>query len=333
MIAESLLLGITPFNERLCLESIVTSGIAGTWPPMEITGDRGRDWAGPRTLEALRSGVETRFTLRWNVGSDIESFVAWNRLQRDRNQIIIKVGKEGTQIDDRRIFTLLEDLPFAYCGAASASAEWGAAGARIDYSRCSFGDGHNEHGWMCAFKGEGHERLVSRRWLEFGPWRLIRGKNDLSFIQFHDLEVDDETALEQAIPGHQRMGYSADGGYIPPVVTWSVLRDVAAGSIKGLYDASSETLIQVVAGRKVAVEEMLEAAAIKVLQPLAKSVRQVAYVFIDEREARAHLHELWLHGLEVRAIVNGNEIRIDEDYHPTPSVPDWVKRLQDREGR
>jgi hypothetical protein len=162
---------------------------------------------------------------------------------------------------------------------------------------------------------------------------LIRGKDDLSFVQFHDLQTDDETALEQARPGHQRMGNSAIGGFIPVVLPWNRLLDNETKSIKGLYDASTQTLIQVVAGRQVDRLEMIEAAAVKARQPLAKPVRQVAYVFIDEAAARAHLHELWLHGLEVRAVVDGREIRIDEDYAPVPQVPDWVRRVQDREGR
>jgi hypothetical protein len=304
----------------------------GAWPPEKFTADYKEAWTGPRTLEALRAGVDKRFTLDWNVGGDKYAFVSWVRLQRDRNQIMIKARNWGLAPDEQIVRGALEHVSFAYCAGASASSEWGFSGARIDYSGCDFGDGHVDLGWMCGFKGDGHRSIVSRRWLEFGPWRLVRGKNDLSFVQFHDLQADDETALEQARPGHLRMGYSSVGGFIPPVFTWSVLRDAAKGSIKGVYDASTETLVQVVAGRKVEPLEMLEAAAIKVRQPLEKPVRQVAYVFIDEREARAHLHELWLHGLEVRAIINGREIRLDEQHAPKPTPPDWVKRVQDRDG-
>ena len=35
-----------------------------------------------------------------------------------------------------------------------------------DYEKTSFGEGHLPHGWASAFKGKGHDRLVSRRWLE-----------------------------------------------------------------------------------------------------------------------------------------------------------------------
>src|SRR5690606_11851077 len=55
----------------------------------------------------------------------------------------------------------------------------------LAYVAPSFADMHYPHGWACAFKGPGHDRLVSRRWLEHGPWRLIRdNENDVSFVQF-----------------------------------------------------------------------------------------------------------------------------------------------------
>jgi hypothetical protein len=332
MMNRSLFLSITAFDDRECVEAIIRSGILGTWPPDEITFDSGKAWRGPKTVDALRTGAEDNFSLRWSPGSPKKTFLGWDRLPKDKSRAIIKIDCRQRRADIAMLRPFLEEWPFAYCAGSSASGEWGFAGSRIDYIGCSFGNGHNPLGWMCAFKGEGHKALVSRRWLEFGPWRLIRGKDDLSLVQFHDLAVDDETALEQARPGHQRMGNSAIGGFIPVAFTWDILRDPATGSIKGLYDDSSQTLIQVVAGRKVDHFEMMEAAAVKARQPLAKPVRQVAYVFIEEANARAHLHELWLYGLEVRGLINGREIRIDEDYAPVRHVPDWVKRVQDREG-
>lgn len=331
MTNEPVLMSINPFDDRACLDAILHSGIVGSWPPDEITADDGDKWTGPKSLEALRATND--FMLYWNPVSANQAFISWRRLQRDRNRIIIRLENFKVRADVERFLAFLGELPFAYCSGAPVTTKWGHGTAPIDYPGFSFGDGHNYLGWMCAFKGDGHSALVSRRWLEFGPWRLIRGKNDLSFVQFHDLAVDDETALEQARLGHERMGISASGGFISPVLRFTRLIDQNTKSAKGLYSASDETLIQVIAGRNVEPAEMVEAAAIKVRQPLAKPVRQVAYVFIDEANARAHLHELWLHGLEVRAIVNGSERRIDEDYQPKPQVPDWVKELQQREGR
>lgn len=205
---------------------------------------------------------------------------------------------------------------------------WGRSGASYEGPSIGFSDGHWNHGWMCAFKGKGHDRLVSRRWLDYGPWRLIRDEtHDLSIVQFHDLNADDETALAQAKPGHERMGISETGGFIQTDFVWEHQSGAS-------YDPVNQTLLYVVYGRTVSQEEMLEAAAVKLWQPLAKPVKQVAYVFMDEKAARAHLHEAWLHNVEVRTFINGAEVILTETYDPpAPKVPDWVKRLQDQEGK
>lgn len=330
MMNRSLFLSFTPANDRACLEGILGTGMVGTWPPDQIAGDS-EPWLGPKKIDAVRAGVKNRFRFDWN-RNDQNSFLTWIRLQRDPTQALIKARSWAAQADVRMVCEQLEKIPFEYCSGASASSEWGFAGARREYFGCQFGDGHVGLGWMCAFQGEGHRWLASRRWLEFGPWRLIRGKNDLSFVQFHDLRADDETALEQARPGHLRMGYSALGGFIAPQHSWELLCEPAARSIRGVYDETSKTLLQVVAGREIEPLEMFEAAAIKVLQPVSKPIEQVAYVFIDEGQARTYLHELWLRGLEVRAFIGGKERRLDEDYHPVPKAPEWVKRAQDRDG-
>jgi hypothetical protein len=79
---------------------------------------------------------------------------------------------------------------------------------------------------------------------------------------------------------------------------------------------------------------MYEAACAKVLQPFEGiTVAQVAFVFFDEADARAHLHALWLRGLECRWMSPRGEVRLDSDYAPaTPPRPDWVVALQDKEG-
>jgi hypothetical protein len=53
----------------------------------------------------------------------------------------------------------------------------------------------------------------------------------------------------------------------------------------------------------------------------------VAYVFVDEADARAHLHELWLRELECWLVDDKGKRRLDLDYHPVPNPPGWVKRL------
>jgi hypothetical protein len=62
-------------------------------------------------------------------------------------------------------------------------------------------------------------------------------------------------------------------------------------------------------------------------------VRQVAFVFVEEANARRHLHDLWLRGLECRWMSPRGEVRLDHYDAPPPAPPDWVKAVQDREGR
>jgi hypothetical protein len=64
--------------------------------------------------------------------------------------------------------TVLEPLPFEICSLGAAFFdEWIAA----DYPRWGFDRSMIDLGWGCAFRGAGHDRLASRRWLDFGPWR------------------------------------------------------------------------------------------------------------------------------------------------------------------
>jgi len=200
----------------------------------------------------------------------------------------------------------------------------------IDYHTTSFGDGLASHGWACAFKGAGHDRLVSRRWLEYGPWHLIRDEDsDLSFVQFHDLDADPETALKQAKPGHQRMGISKTGGFIQSIYD-------PFFELKGFYLEDEGILEVVVAGREVTQHEMLEACQARYHQPLdGKHIDNVRYVFVEgEQVARTHLHELWLRELECWAIVDWQKVRLDADYDPgPPQKPEWVLAVEAREAQ
>ena len=56
-------------------------------------------------------------------------------------------------------------------------------------------------------------------------------------------------------------------------------------------------------------------------------VDAIAYVFIEEADARAHLHELWLRELECWVVDGAGKRRLDADYRPVPDPPQWVKRL------
>ena len=184
-------------------------------------------------------------------------------------------------------------------------------------------------GWGCMFVGErGHAQLVSRRWLEYGPWLLDRFADDVSLIQFHDLDADPATALAQALPGHCRLGDNDTGG-------WLRSRYTPKYETKGLYVASDQTLRIVVApGRVISEREMLDACAERLVgrYNAEKPIRVVRYAFIDPDDAQRHLHEMWLRDLEVWTFTsNGKEIRIDDTYDPSPTPPEWVRRLRKAE--
>ena len=184
-------------------------------------------------------------------------------------------------------------------------------------------------GWGCMFVGDrGHAQLVSRRWLDHGPWLLHRFADDISLIQFHDLDADPATALAQALPGHCRLGDNDTGG-------WLRSRYTPKYETKGLYVASDQTLRIVVApGRVISEREMLDACAERLVgrYNAEKPIRVVRYAFIDPDDAQRHLHEMWLRDLEVWTFTsNGKEIRIDDTYDPSPTPPEWVRRLRKAE--
>jgi hypothetical protein len=222
------------------------------------------------------------------------------------------------------MLSVLASLDFTISAMRSLFEEW--RDPPFDYDAPSFGNLQEKLGWGCAFRGEGQKRLVSRRWLDFGPWRLLRGPGDTSLVQFHDLEADAATALAQARPGHDRMGFSNHGGFIPREY-------VPENPIDGLYEPAERKLKVLVHGRDVSQGEMLDACSARFHQALgpARPIEKVAYVFAEEERARAHVHELWLRDLECWTFVAGREKRIDTEHHPTPVKPDWVLALENQE--
>lgn len=219
----------------------------------------------------------------------------------------------------------IESIPFDVCSIGTIYPdEWNA----MQVEPFGFGSSHMIHGWACAFRGAGHERLVSRRWLEFGPWRLIRRPGDLSVVQFHDIGVDPETAARHARSGHERMGISRIGGYLQIPYHFT-------STVEGLYVAERRTLEVVVPpGGTIDQVRMRDACALRYMHrvtPAAeKPIDQVAFVFVDEADARAHLHELWLRELEVWLVDGAGKRRLDDAYAPTLDPPRWVLKLDDR---
>lgn len=288
--------------------------------------------AGPPTTLFVDTGgkkVVNGWLERWSAETKDFLSAEWEgrgRLRLDP-ETIVKVSLEEYEFDLNSLLEALGEVPFHICSAATIHAKWTTGALGTEYLARSFGDMHWRHGWSCLFRGEGHNRLVSRQWLDFGPWRLLRGPNDTSLVQFHERDADAATALEQARPGHERMGISAVGGFLQTDFRYS--RDLGA-----LYYASERKLhIVVPTGEEVTQREMLDACAARHYQILGpdQPIENVAYVFAEEHQARAHLHELWLRDLECRTFIEGIEVNLSDDYHPTPVKPGWVTRLEGRD--
>ena len=232
---------------------------------------------------------------------------------------VVKLQREDHPYEPERVLGWLAQLPFEIASFAPVHAEWLASATR--YWAPGFGDLHFSHGWACAFKGAGHDRLVSRRWLEFGPWRLLRGANDTTLVQFHALDADAATALAQARPSHERMGISDVGGFVQTGYVY-------ANGIEGLYVPEERKLKITAFGRAVPQREMLDVCAARHDQALGpeRPIDKVAYVFAEEREAREHLHELWLREIECWTFVDSIETRIDVVHTPQrPEPPGWAR--------
>jgi len=219
--------------------------------------------------------------------------------------------------------TVVESLPFELVSLISPHERaWNAAGKQ----RWGFARTHARHGWACAFRGAGHDRLVSRRWLDFGPWRVIRRPDDTTFIQFHDLAITDpEEAYVQAAPGHQRMGIDAIGGFIQGI-NEDAISDFAA---RCTFSPSTKTLELPLAPRhELTQNEMLVACSLRIhSRTHGQRIDNLAFVFMDKADAERHLHELWLCEIQVWHMDGRGKHRIDADYHPTPDPPAWVRRL------
>lgn len=241
----------------------------------------------------------------------------------DRNSVV-RLSLFDRKCSSEDVLRLLAPLTWSTASFSSIHKSW--FDWDIRYVAPDFGWPHWDWGWGCAFKGDGHERLTSRRCLNYGPWRLLRGPHDISLVQFHDLGADDATALEQAKPGHQFLKKFDMGD--------RQLKDFYFENeelLRGLYLTDERQLRIVIADRPVSEREMLEqrAAVYYGLNDSDKPIDSICYVFILEEQAREHLHALWLHGLQCRTFINAREQRIDDSYQPPASVkPEWVRQLE-----
>jgi hypothetical protein len=180
-------------------------------------------------------------------------------------------------------------------------------------------------GFGLAFRGGGHGRVMSRRWLDRGPWRVLRTPNDTTFVQFHDLDADVSISAAQARPGHMIASHVDQeplplrGAYLPGPV-----------ALRGTYVLPDRQLVVSVVGRTISRCEMRDAVAARFYQLLGtdQPLDNVVYSFLDKTELDQALPDLWLYGHEARLRDGTGWHRMDNKYTP-PSYekPDWVKQL------
>lgn len=309
-----------PRMEELALK--LSSIIAGT-PPDELSVDGGQINASNINSSSFETLIRE---------CKLHAVNVWNKPARCQLSLdrvgLVKLARYNFVPVISDTLELLKNLSFHVCVGGARYSEWFSTEKSEQYPRPMVEPGHYAYGWMVALKGEGHRHLVSKRWLEHGPLRVIR-EADVTLVQFHDLKADPDTALEQATSGHAWMSDGLDGGFVRSDL--EPIEDKEA-----LYDADERSMNIVIMGRDLTAQEIKEACTARAFRGVSdeQPIEHLAYVFMEEDRARRHLHDLWLRDIDCRTFIHGREVSLSADYEPpAPVVPDWVKRVQDREGR
>lgn len=265
----------------------------------------------------LRKLMPLPITDEWHeqfVANDAELSLKWGSnevLSRGDSTIGFDFPSD-VAVDAAAILKFLAPLPLELFVLSPLHDYW----IENDYYAPAIGADHALLGSGMLFKGAGHEHsLVSRRWLEHGPFRTIRGPEDTTLAQFHDFAADGPTSLEQVQPAHDWIV----AGFLRPKHRFQ-------HDIKGVYTKEDRLLRILVNDRQVTDEELLDACAARRdgRDDPAKPIDNIAYVFVDEGAAREQLEALWLRGLECRVADGRGERRLDADYQPTIKRPAWV---------
>ncbi|MGF1488153.1 MAG: hypothetical protein ACFBSE_13790 [Prochloraceae cyanobacterium] len=302
---------LKPFNQKL--PSRVTDGFE------KYTDTDTQNW-----IDELIPKFQYDVMADWGVqrlGEYNEGFITYNPSEE---VVSIKIS-DYDLVNAETVMKMLAPLPWAVANFYPIHNDCGWD----DYIAPGFLDGHGGHGWACAFKLEGHAHLVSFRWLDFGPWHLLEDEiNNISFVQFHDLNADPAIALEQAKPGHRAMSIYGVGGYIGKTHPFS-------NDLRGIYVPETCNMRVIIpAGFEVTYTFMSDYCAARHFQAfVGKPFTTLSFVFIDAAEAEPYLHDLWLREIECFGITpQGVEVRLDEGYNPTPNKPEWVRKLEELDG-
>jgi len=313
-VSQKVLLDITFIcaDHIALLRSLIQMGFVSAEPPNRVGIHGTRLPAVPADWVAVDFHGKT-FKADWPDGSYVHV--------NDRD--LVSISTRNFQLDVLEVIAPLSNVDFH--AANVASIRWWDNPKGPAYKAPRGTVGTLPLGFAVAYRGKGHDRAMSRRWLDRGPWRVLLGANDTTLLQFHDESADVVTSLEQAKPCHAQMSDRAQAP-LP-------LRDAyAAGAVpvQGTYLALERKYRISVAGRKVSRLEMREVVAARYYQLLGsdRPVDNVMYSFMDKAELDEALPDLWLYGLEARYRDAAGPHRMDDKYVPPPyEKPDWVKRL------
>ncbi|MCU0650179.1 MAG: hypothetical protein MUF00_19485 [Gemmatimonadaceae bacterium] len=252
--------------------------------------------------------------IRQSVRATETVFVRWESLERSvivinaRDEKILKVQTQRAHLDKAFFLRLVATESVRVLVASWESFQ--------DAARLM---GHMTHlGWGCFFKGAGHDHFASPRWLEHGPWLLER-HGDVTYVQLYDLALEGDAAWQQGQHAMVRLseGFFSKFGYTE-VQTF------------GSYDLPSRSFTIVRTDQGVSQMDLWDYCLVRAMcrDDEAEPIEHIRVVFTEERDARRHLHELWLRGIECWALLaDGRRVRLDLDYQPPARIlPEWVEQ-------
>ncbi len=328
------------------LEEAVFTVRNGDDPQTALTALAAWPWFDGRLPDRVRTGskrvtVDRDWTER--IFFDVSSAAYWGpgdeRLILWGKQRCLYVEKNQAQVTPTIALELLRSVPFETAvGVSPYRHTWSRRledlGKPLHILDCGWGMGHADHGWACFLRGRGHEQVVSRRFLHHGPWRTVYlPDEDLTMVQFHDLDADVHAAVRQVRQGHPLMGYSMAGGIFFHRGDAHPFQEFT-----GNYDRRTRTFIYQMLDRKLTWKLISDLGWLRLhnrdgLGPLrGKPIHHIRLCYWDLDAAKEDLEFAWRSEFEVSCMIEGKEVRIDEGYESTWVAPDWVKRLQDKEG-
>ncbi len=179
--------------------------------------------------------------------------------------------------------------------------------------------GHSRLGWGCLFKGRGDDYFVSRRWLDHGPWLLEHYDPDVTYVQLYDLTLEGDAAWQQ---GRRAMERLSEGFFTVFGSTHAELR--------GAYSSEERCFSVVKTDQGIGYRVMWRLCLLrkKNRHHATEPIERLRITFTEERDARRHIHELWLREIECWALTaDGRRVRLDLDYQPPERIlPEWIEQ-------